>query len=442
MCGHVGIYSTIITGKEHSIFQDMLIFDTVRGYHGTGIAAVDKDNSWRVVKSDLTAAEFLIDSEVGSQPFIKLGANLKALIGHNRQATQGVVNPANAHPFEFTNVVGAHNGTLSKWDFQNFPENNFDVDSKMIFNHIDKHNVDGVWENTDGAMALVWFDKRDGNLHIAKNNQRTLFYTTTPDKKTLLWASEPWMLRVACSRQGFKIEEPVSFENDKHYSISFDNQGRLVKTTSDLPAFSHKINYPAVVRWPGKETFFQGGGDKNTYKDQDAFVITNIKYLDNRKEKIHYAEGVTRDGEFIKVNVPFFISKRAKNEMVGRGFTSGIYTPKRLIRSHEKEFDFFVDYQDVSWERLEKTEKIVVVKGFGFKIINKNTPVVGEYAPYLSSSTQLTKDAWFHKIKCGCGICGATPSWEEREVIKWLNHESFLCLDCKDDAPLLEAVGV
>src|SRR5574343_438908 len=172
MCGLVGVVMKSNAGFNNSslnMFEELLFIDTLRGPDSTGTFLVDKDGDVTVLKNDMTAWDFMSTKQFNehiSKPAYKSG---KALIGHNRKATQGKVNPANAHPFvvnkEFTLV---HNGTLTTHKHLGDTE----VDSEAIAKYLhDKWKDEDTPEDKakvlahiGGAWALIWYDVRTNNL--------------------------------------------------------------------------------------------------------------------------------------------------------------------------------------------------------------------------------------------------------------------------------------
>ena len=151
----------------------------------------------------------------------------RCVIGHNRYATQGASSKQNAHPFEFETVIGVHNGTLNnKWALKS--GNDFSVDSQALYNHIDKEGLRSAINISQGAWSLVWWDKVAESLNFLRNKERPMFVAHALKTDTIFFASEKWMLLVACSREEVDIAEPYETMEDVHYEYS------ISKTSSKI----------------------------------------------------------------------------------------------------------------------------------------------------------------------------------------------------------------
>lgn len=247
MCGLVGVYSSNMFARHKDCLAALLYLDTWRGRDSTGVAAVRKNADTAILKSTVPGYEFVEGP--------KLEAHLKlddfCWIGHNRFGTVGRNIKTNAHPFDILDdagsclLVGAHNGTLkNKHVLQDHAK--FGTDSEALFNHIANTSLEDTLPLIEGAWALTFYDHVAEELKIIRNKERPLFYAWEEGKKTLIWASEMWMIRVACSRSNIKLEEDkvFSFAEDTLYSfpapekmndeITVERKGGLVGKT---PAF-------------------------------------------------------------------------------------------------------------------------------------------------------------------------------------------------------------
>lgn len=223
MCGLIGACGEIVVSHEKAI-GTLLILDSLRGTDSTGVAVVARDGHVKMAK-EVGHPFNLFDTKRFDKAF---QGQQKVVIGHNRFATQGKVNAANAHPFDFTTVVGAHNGTLtSKWKLLDHQD--FDVDSQNLYHHIDKKGIKDALENLAGAWALTWWDKETEEMNFLRNKERPLFMTRTKDAKVVFWASEKWMLEVALAKHNIEFQDIVLIDVDTWFTIGVDKQGKLSK---------------------------------------------------------------------------------------------------------------------------------------------------------------------------------------------------------------------
>lgn len=241
MCGLVGVAGKIDNNLEKA-FKELLVLDQLRGDHSTGAAFISQKGDIEVVKVMGGATDLL-----GNTRFIKrLALASKALIGHNRYATIGKQNKSNAHPFEFSSIVGAHNGTLRDYrDLYGYGD--FGTDSETLYHHADKYGMEDALSKITGAFALTYYDKDEDRMVFARNTERPLFIAVL-ENNALVWASEDWMLHVVL-RRSHEHKVLNIFELKKDTLVSYDLKDLSFKETkiTTKPSTLHHNRYPSTT---------------------------------------------------------------------------------------------------------------------------------------------------------------------------------------------------
>lgn len=254
MCGHVGIYSSDLTMKHKECLSYLLYLDTWRGRDSTGVAAIRHNADTQTLKSTVPGYEFT----EGPALHHHLHLNDFCWIGHNRAGTIGKNIKSNAHPFKILDrdgsclLVGAHNGTLkNKHALTDHVA--FGTDSEALFNEIAFNGIKEAVAKIEGSWALVWYDHVSEELHFLRNKERTLFYAYEKGHKTLVWASELWMIKVAMSRAGLEIEDDKVFDvsEDTLYTFPVPMKQKDVLTLTKKGGVEGKPPY-----------FFQGNTER------------------------------------------------------------------------------------------------------------------------------------------------------------------------------------
>lgn len=286
MCGLIGGVGALNIKKHRDAIGQMLIFDVVRGHHSTGMAFVKNDMSHHVVKKLGNPFE-LIDSLEFDREMLK--HDNWAMIGHNRWATKGAVNKRNAHPFQFDDVVGAHNGTLR--DTSTLRDHkSFEVDSEALMWNIEMEGIETTLPKIRGAFAITVFDKSTSTLYLARNSERPLHYCYTKDGNTMFWASEEWMLEVSCDRNKIDIGEIYELPVGQLMKIKKDGV-KLQVTFRPFEQWKAPVtSLPKSTTQREKVTFTVDGTRKSSYS-KDLYIVGTTLDKEENEVKVYAKEG-------------------------------------------------------------------------------------------------------------------------------------------------------
>lgn len=236
MCGLVGIAGDF-TAKSRDVMKDLIFFNTLRGRDSTGLSVYNqRKNTVSTRKLTVPGVDFVMMPFVNEMLHYESGVWL----AHGRARTIGDVSKLNAHPFEVLDdkgrisMVGAHNGTLSnKFDLERaLDDERFGTDSEAFINLIRKLGPKKAVAEAKGAWAVTYWDCYDNSINFFRNKERPLYYAYSADNTLLIWASEPWMIRISCMRNGLDLEE---HEKSKEPVIRIVPEDTLLKW--EIPSF-------------------------------------------------------------------------------------------------------------------------------------------------------------------------------------------------------------
>lgn len=400
----------------------------MRGIDSTGVAVIPRMGEVKVVK-ELGNAYNLLDTKAYDKAMLGMH---RAIIGHNRFATQGIVSKRNAHPFDFDDLVGVHNGTL-KNKYNLIDSKDFDVDSENLYHHINQKGLRDAMNIVKGAWALVWWDKLEESINFLRNEERPLYLTRSVSGETLFWASELWMLQAACSREDIKIEQPVILQKDMHHSICIDNMGKMSKV----------VVTPMEAKEPPEVTAFPFN-KKGTYCDNHKHNVLTLPNKDSSKNK-----GVVPETTFqVKhLKVGYENSKNASLEVKGYGTDSFGATYYICEDVDNPSLDVRLYYNS----RGDKKEnvgtkitgdigelKISVKDGSYYKIVASSVKVIENKPVKYTYRTSRGVDVDYNKwmgLHGTCDCCGGNvfPS----EQYKFTKDHGIICESCAEDKELV-----
>lgn len=252
MCGLVGLISRKSNGFYHAdmqLMQNLLLLDQIRGEDSTGVFTVMRDGNLRITKVGSHPAHLFTTASWTKHRQAAISDG-RIMIGHNRKATMGGINSANAHPFHEENIVLVHNGTL-RGGHKKLAD--VEVDSHAVCHAFAEQGAEAVIKTLDAAFAFIWWDIEKQRLFAVRNNERPLHIVTTEDYHIL--CSEAWMAEALLRRDNKKIVEIVEIPAGRLYE--FQINGTYSSRDVEIKRYTTATN----------QNFWQGG----TYMGRGAW---------------------------------------------------------------------------------------------------------------------------------------------------------------------------
>lgn len=430
MCGLIGVAGKSSTAMD-KMFRVLLILDTVRGEHSTGVLLVDSHGLTSVHKA-VGAPHELFDSRSYN---LNLGWANNVMLGHNRYATKGVINKRNAHPFEHEHIIGAHNGTLATQylldDYKDYA-----VDSDNLYHHMSINGVQDTVKKLGGAFALSWYDTEDGTLNFVRNNTRPLYICYSKDFRNVMWASEKWMLQVAADKAQVEIVGLRELPAYKHYSLLIPQLASSKYpilsefSVEDVEAYVPAIKKQSKVAYLKKSTTFtsEKGGNTTlvTTTKNNLFTLLNnwvdFSVLGLSKSYKHMVEVKLIDHDNVRCRVLCKASSnihkqliKATSAQVFQGVVSRVNKSKgwtlNIKGSSVDEVHF-----DITTSELSADVKFPV----------------GYPATYVSLSD------WEKAVQVGCSWCSDVPQLASFDAFElaWFSKDEFVCESCSQDTEI------
>ena len=420
MCGLVGVAGDI-SKKDEKAFEMMLVLDSTRGPHSTGVLSVPRYTPPKVTKVVGSPWELFANSNFNKM----MGLGHRVLMGHNRYATKGAITNFNAHPFQFRDIIGAHNGTLrQQYLLDDYLD--FEVDSENIFYDMQRNGAEATIPKIGGAYCLSWWDNAASTMNFIRNNERPLVLCASEDGKCVYWASESWMLSVALSKQGIKhgpIEElPVnqltSFPVDKTKNGSAVLGKLRIKTVE-----GYKPPPPALNNW-------------NRNKGNVSHLPAKKGKKNGNVSKQSGSSSVAPVGEELE----FKVTGSAKTAASLQPYlTLALVGNKYSI----PEMRIYPESSSAMWTNMLASKNTYLVKvqsynGKGdyftgqLKSIRELVPDDDDSVTLGVCGLEVTEGEWTKIMQegLGCSWCKDKPPIEDWAEIEWLDDDEYLCKKC------------
>lgn len=410
--------------------------DTLRGKDNTGVACIPKNVKDDVIvyKKAMDGADFLGLKKV--QSLLYDVDQYRCVIGHNRWGTMGGKSDAAGHPFQYDHITLVHNGTMELWTGL---DNTYDVDSEAICKAIaTTSSVKKVLETLDGAFSLVWHNALDDTIHFARNKERPMCLAWSKDKRTMLFASESWMISELVSPV-LGIDKVYTLAIGEHLTFSLDDE--------HLEAYSVEEFKPFPVTKPLDHSSWYNKYPKTNY--QMGFGKGSGKQVaNNNTQHATSSQLLQKYGYIVGDYIPFYSNSFSPYTNTDKGTIDGATAYVSTSSQFKVKAYGVSKLYHLSKEKLEGTIISAYKEGTTVILVVKD---IIYYNSALSAETVVIPDVSFTGIVNskgdsisvkefellagkGCAMCTGEVVPEDSEYIDWTDDGRPFCLDCTSAA--------
>ena len=232
MCG---IFGAIGEEQNIQVLTSLALLNMARGKMSSGFT------DGKILTKDIGSMQQLI---IHNREKWYTRAPIK--LGHTRLASHGMVTKKNAHPYEFSKIIGAHNGIISNFDLVQYEmKTRFEVDSQLLFSLLNDGGITKVCEQLTGSIGAWWYEKATQYIHLLKHDQE------------LAMATCPGVTYFSSDKQDLLVFFPKKIirELRQNEHIIVDKQGKILQ--QEIVKFSKK-EVPYKEIWEGD--YYKNGG--------------------------------------------------------------------------------------------------------------------------------------------------------------------------------------
>ena len=270
MCGIFGVITNGRKKPDMGALRALTLANRERGKEALGFFNSERE----IFKQAVDPIDLLADSDC-TDYLDRSEQSSWFIVGHTRYSTRGANVDANAHPFEYGNIIGSHNGIIDA-------PHNYTVDSQYLIDMLNCHdsNYQEALANDWGYWTTAWHDRAKDELFLSMHDNScglvkyrgAWYFSSDPDHlASSLGVRDTIVMKsgdtVSFGNDG-QLKWRKKFETNMSYSYKRDyrtNGGSSKKSSSTTTAI-----YPAYSGTTATQDYSGVNDPDGTIKDYDA----------------------------------------------------------------------------------------------------------------------------------------------------------------------------
>lgn len=248
----------------------LMMYNLIRGADSTGIW-----NNGKITKTTDNCSEFLSKQVILPE---------KLFLGHTRSKSVGWKKEEQAHPHQYGNIVGVHNGTATNWTeicgLYQFKLVDMDTDSQTIFRSINEGDgIKSIGKFKSVGTALVFIDtKKPNTLYCYKRADRPLWYSKL--NNGVYVSSLPESLKAIGCLDAKEFKDDYLYEI---HGIKIEKTTKIpyipYEKTYHLPAVTTHNKHSKVLQFPAQDVELDEESERWYLKNSREFCHSTTKVL-------------------------------------------------------------------------------------------------------------------------------------------------------------------
>ena len=396
MCGIIGFSGY----KEKTFVPDKIV--TLMAMNASERFSTDGTGFWspknKVVKSSIPPIDFFINRNIIEDSIF---------IGHVRKSTDRL--DVNTHPFEYEDIVGCHNGTVTNKDDlcrkRNLTPFNYTIDSKVLIACINNDHNDNVLAEYEGTATVLYNNKKNKDtLVLFVDEEKEIFFGFIKNQGMYISSSEKALKCIGC-------EDVSKFDSNNIHSIKYGIIEKSVSINNNKRELLLQNIDLIVGKYVTPNIYLYSSATNGLFNEEGHILPYNIQFTISSQEWIFVKKVSKKSPSSKKSDVFLEIEYKNNTYLLNAdkiNFQSVNYTKNKLFKTRvalKCEKTHIAKDTTVYYHANDKNGKVLVRRGdfiesvtdYYFTVLY--TDIIPIVTSNQSTDVQSKSNYWTSKIQ-------------------------------------------